>query len=100
LAEVIAHLAAVADVGVVEAGAEVVVLGVWVGERVPGDHQDGAADGDVGFAGAAAAGDPPVALAEEGVGAGGAEGGLAEDPGQVAVAVRWCPCPSSSRLIP
>ena len=36
---------------------------------------------------AAAAGDPPVALAEEGVGPGGSDGGLAEDAGQVGVAV-------------
>ena len=36
---------------------------------------------------AAAAGDAPVAFAEEGVGPAGADGGLAEDAGQVAVAV-------------
>src|SRR5690348_13744818 len=87
LAEVGAHLAAVADVGVVEVRAEVVVAGLGVGQQVPEDHQEGAADGDVGFVLAAAAGDPPVAFAEEGVGAGGADGGLAQDAGQVAVAV-------------
>jgi len=37
---------------------------------VPDDHEDGAADGDVGFLGAAAAGDPPVALAEDTPGSG------------------------------
>src|SRR4029077_12399525 len=47
----------------------------------------GAAAGAVGFVLAAAAGDPPVAFAEEGVGSGGADGGFAEDPGQVAVVV-------------
>jgi hypothetical protein len=54
---------------------------------MPDDHQDGAADGDDGFARAAAAGDPPVTLAEEGVGPGRSGDGLAEDPGQVGVAV-------------
>ena len=54
---------------------------------MPDDDQDGPADGDDGLLGAAAAGDPPVAFAEEGVGAAGADGGLAEDAGQVAVAV-------------
>ena len=56
-------------------------------EQVPDDDQDGAADGDDGSFLAAAAGDPPVALAEEGVGPAGADGGLAQDPGQVGVAV-------------
>ena len=36
---------------------------------------------------AAAPGDAPVPLAEEGVGLGGARGGVAEDAGQVGVAV-------------
>jgi hypothetical protein len=47
----------------------------------------GPAGGDDGFLGAAAAGDAPVPLAQEGIGAAGGGGGVAEDPGQVAVAV-------------
>ena len=75
------------DAGVVVVGAEVVEAGVGVGEQVPDDDQDGAADRDDGLLLAAASGDAPVAFAEEGVGAAGGDGGLAEDPGQVAVAV-------------
>ena len=56
------------DAGGVEVGAEVDEAGIGVGQQVPDDDQDGPADGDVGLGGAAAAGDPPVALAEEGVG--------------------------------
>ena len=54
---------------------------------MPGDDQDRAAQGDDGAFGAAAAGDPPVFLAEEGVGLGGARGGVAQYGGQVGVAV-------------
>jgi len=54
---------------------------VGVGEQVPDDDQNGPADGDDGFLFAAAAGDTPVALAEEGVGPAGGDGGVAEDPG-------------------
>lgn len=66
LADVVAHLAVEVDVGVVVVGPEVMELGSVVAEQVPGDDQDGAADRDDGSLLAAAPGDPPVALAEEG----------------------------------
>src|SRR3954452_24218647 len=71
----------------VEVRAEVVEVGVRVGEQVPDDGQDRAADRDEGFLGSAAAGQASVAFAEEGLGAAGADRGLAEDAGQVAVAM-------------
>jgi hypothetical protein len=43
----------------VEPGAEVVESGVWVRQQVPGDHEDGAAGGDDGAFGAAAAAERP-----------------------------------------
>src|SRR4051812_10767159 len=87
-ADVVADLALGVGAGVVVAGAEVDEVDVLIGEQLPDDGQDGAADRDDGAVLAAASGDPPVALAEEGVGAsGGADRGLAEHPGQVAVAV-------------
>ena len=46
---------------------------------MPGDHQDGPADGDDVAFGAAAACDPPVPFAEEGVGLGRSGGGVAQD---------------------
>src|SRR5512132_518362 len=87
LADVVALAAFGVDAGVVEVGAEVVEAGVGVRQQVPDDDQDGAADGDDGLLLATAAGDASVALAEEGVGPAGGEGGLAEHPGQVGVAV-------------
>ena len=87
LADVVAFLVVVGDAVVVEVGAEVVEVAVRVGQQVPDDDQGGAADGDHGSLRAAASGDAPVAFTEEGVGAGGADGGFAEDAGEVAVAV-------------
>src|SRR5215203_6581637 len=68
LADVVALGALGVDVGVVEAGPQVVEAGGRVGQQVPDDDQDGAADRHDGSLGAAAAGDAPVALAQEGVG--------------------------------
>ena len=51
-------------------GAQLVEAGGGVGEQVPDDDQDGAGDGDQGPELAAAPGDPPVPLAEEGGGPG------------------------------
>ncbi len=48
------------DAGGVVAGAEIVEPSAGIRQQVPGDHQDGAADGGVGAFGAAAAGDAPV----------------------------------------
>jgi hypothetical protein len=87
LADVVADLPVGVGACLVVAGAEVGVPGGGVGQQVPDDDQDGAGDGDLGFGLAAAAGDPPVALAEEGAGAGGAGGGLAEVAAQPAVAL-------------
>jgi hypothetical protein len=53
---------------------------------VPDDDQDGPAYRDVGLAGAAAAGEPAIAVAEEGVGLGGSRGGVAQDGGELGVA--------------
>ena len=63
------RLARSVPAGVVEVGAEVDGSGLGVGQQVPDDDQDGAADRDDGFLLAAAAGDASVAFAEEGVGA-------------------------------
>src|SRR6266508_2351416 len=52
--------------GVVEASAQVVVAQVGVGQQVPDDDQNGAADRDDGLLGAWAPRDAPVALAQEG----------------------------------
>ena len=67
LADVVALAAFGVDAGGVVAGAEVAELGGRVRQQVPGDDQDGAAGGDDGTFGAAAAGDAPVPFAEEGV---------------------------------
>src|SRR5262249_9446436 len=83
LADVVELFAFGVDAGVVEVRAEVVEAGVGVAQQVPDDDEDGAADGDDGFLLAAAAGDAPVAFAEEGVGLAGGHGDLAENPGQV-----------------
>src|SRR4026209_716179 len=75
LADVVLDLLVFVGSGLVVAGAEVGEPGARVGEQVPDDDQDGAGHGDLGFGFAAAAGDPVVPLAEEGVRAGGADGG-------------------------
>src|SRR3954451_9896272 len=87
LVDVGAFLAFGVDPLVVEVGSEVVVAGLGIGQQMPDDDQDGAADGDDGLLRAAAASDAPVAFAEEGVGLAGGDCRLADDLGQVAVAV-------------
>jgi hypothetical protein len=77
LADVVLLAAFGVDPGDVEPWAEIMELGAGVGQQVPGDDQDGAAGGDDGAFGAAAAGDAPVPFAQEGVGLGGAGGGVA-----------------------
>jgi len=62
-------------------------LGGGVRQQVPGNDQDGPADGDDGALGAAAAGDAPVAFAEDGAGLGGSGGGFTKNGGRVGVAV-------------
>ena len=72
IADVLADLAFGVVAGGVVVRAEVDELGLLVGEQRPDDDQDGAADRyDRPFL-APASGDPPIPLAEEGVGAGGA----------------------------
>jgi hypothetical protein len=69
LADLVRAAALGIDAAGVEVWAEVSVAGFGIGQQVPDDDQDRAADGDVGFLGAAAAGDPAVALTpQEGVG--------------------------------
>jgi hypothetical protein len=51
------------------------------------DLELGVAEGDLGFGFAAAAGQPPVAGAFAGLGPAGGDGGLAQDAGQVPVAL-------------
>src|SRR5215211_5204996 len=87
LADVVAPGALSVDAGVVEAGAQVLEPCGRVGQQMPDDDQDGPADRHDDPLGTAAAGDPPVALAQEGVGPAGGRGGLAEHAGQVGVAV-------------
>src|SRR5215216_7013345 len=62
LADVVAFGALGVDVGVVKAGAQVVVAQVGVGQQVPDDDQDRAAHRHDRLLGATAAGDAPVAL--------------------------------------
>src|SRR5512133_1052540 len=71
--------------------AEILIAGGWVGQELPDDDQDGAGDGDEGLELAAAFDDAPVAFAEEGVGAGGRGGGLAQDTFQVGVSLTGAP---------
>jgi hypothetical protein len=87
LANVVALLAFWVGMGVVVAGVEVVKLDGLVAQQVPDDDQDGTTYRDDGFLLAAAAGDAPVAFAQERVGLACSDGGLAQDPGQVAVPV-------------
>src|SRR5262249_33907674 len=87
LADVVAGLAVFVDAAGRGAGPEVAEAGGAAGEQVPDDAQNGAGHGDQGLQLAAALDDPPVALAEEGVGAGGRGGGLAEGTLEVGVAL-------------
>ncbi|MFF4625529.1 hypothetical protein [Nonomuraea jabiensis] len=87
MADVVAFLALGADAGVVEVGAQVDEASVGVGQQVPDDGEDGAADGDDGSLLAAAAGDAAVAFAEEGVGLARRDCCFAQNPGQIRVAV-------------
>src|SRR3954469_8566656 len=68
-------------------GAQVGEGGLLLGQQAPDDDQDGSAGGNNGFLLTAAPGDPAVALPEEGLGVRRADRGLAQDPGQVGVAV-------------
>jgi hypothetical protein len=71
---VLAHFPFGVGAGGVVVRAEVDELRLLIGEQCPVDDEDRAADCDDGALLAAAAGDASVSLAEEGVGAGGADG--------------------------
>src|SRR4029450_8434387 len=87
LADVVALGALSVEAGVIEANAEVVEMGLWVGQQVPGDDQDGPADRDDRSFLATSTGDPPVAFTEKGIGLAGGAGDLAEHTSEVGVAV-------------
>jgi hypothetical protein len=87
LVDEVADLAVGVDVGGVEVWAQVVESGGGVGQEVPDDDEDGSGDGDEGFEFAAAFDQSSVAFPEEGVGLGGAGGGVAECAFEVGVAL-------------
>src|SRR3954453_23544862 len=87
LADVLPDLAFGIGAGGVVVRAEVDEVSVVVGEQRPDNDEDRSADRHDCAVLSAAARDPSVALAEEGVGAGRADCGLSEHAGQVAVAV-------------
>lgn len=65
--DVAAFLGGGGDASVVVVGSEVFEPCLWVGEQVPDDHQERAADRDEGLLLPAASNDAAVAGAEEGV---------------------------------
>jgi len=69
LADEVTFAASLVDLGPVEVGPEILVAGLRVGEQVPDDGEDRVAHRDDRPVLAAASGQAPVALAEEGVGA-------------------------------
>src|SRR5215207_5612514 len=71
----------------IEVATQIAVTSFGVGQQVPHDRQDRVADRDKGALCAAAFGDAAVALAEEGVGAPGRDGDLAQGGGQPWVAL-------------
>src|SRR6267142_5775577 len=87
LGDVVAHAAFDVDAAGVVVGSEIMEPGEGVSEQVPDGDQEGAGDRDQGLELAAAFDDAAVALAEEGVGARGRGGGLAERAFQVGVAL-------------
>jgi hypothetical protein len=86
-AEAVAGLAVAVGFSFVPVGAEVGEPGFGAGGQVPDDDEDGAADGALGPVAAEAPGQAAEPLAGEGLGAGGAVGGL----GAVALEVRRGP---------
>jgi hypothetical protein len=75
-----------ADALDVEAGSQIGMAGPGVGHQMPDDDQRGTADRDEGLL-ASAVGQTPVTLPRDGVGPARTDGGLAQHPGQAAVAV-------------
>lgn len=91
LSDVVALLGLGVDVSGEVVGAEVIEAGLGISEQVPDDDQHGTPDRDDRLLLPATPRDPAVALAEEGIGAAGDGRGLAEDPGEVPVAVAGGP---------
>src|SRR5579872_3632594 len=89
LAEVGADLAVAVGFAFVPVGAEVGEPGFRVGKQVPDDGQDGAADGAFGPVPAQAPRQAAEPFAEEGLGAGGAVGGLGAVALEVGVALSF-----------
>jgi len=87
LVDKVALVALLVDARFVEVGTEVVVAGLRVGEQVPDDGQDRAADGDDGAALTAMFDQAPIAFGEEGIGAAGSGDDLAERAAQPRVAL-------------
>src|SRR6266511_3119807 len=86
LADEVTLAASLVDLGRVEVGAEISVVGLRVGEQVPDDGEHRVAHRDDRAFLAAASGQAPVALAKEGVGACQRGDDLAEGCGQPGVA--------------
>jgi len=87
LVDKVALVALLVDARFVEVWTEVVVAGLRVGEQVPDDGQDRAADGDDGAALTAMFDQAPIAFGEEGIGAAGSGDDLAERAAQPRVAL-------------
>src|SRR5579859_6936565 len=85
-ADVVGDLAAGLGAALVVVRAEVLVAHAGVGQQLVVDPELGVAEGDLGFALAAGAGELAVAGAFAGGGLAGPDGGLAGDGGQVLVA--------------
>src|SRR5216683_1576260 len=85
-ADLVAGLALGVAPGIV-ARAQLDIAEAGIADDQAGDLADGAGDGDDGFLLAAAAGDAPVAFAQEGVGVGGRHDGRAERAAQVGAAL-------------
>src|SRR5579859_8252222 len=86
LADVVGDLAAGCGLPFVVVRAKVLIAHAGVGQQLVVDLQLGVAEGDLGFALAAASGQLAVAGALAGGGLAGGHGGLAGDRGQVLVA--------------
>ena len=65
---------------------EIMDPGIRILQQVPDDNENATSDSDDGAFLAPPAGDPSVTLTPEGIRSAGHDGGLAQDPGEIAVA--------------
>jgi hypothetical protein len=103
VAEVGADLAVAVGLALVPPGAEVAEPGAGVGQQVPDDDEDGPADRALSADAPDAPGQAAEPLAEEGVRAGRAQGGLGAVALQVRVApslFTWYPSPGTRNTSP